>query len=221
MGILRSRQFSVPGHRVITSRWSRLRMRCFTVDVSVSIFQRMSFSAFMRYFRGAAILTRHLKPLDYALTCAGVAAAAPVIGRYLEPLGTLVAVGAWVRRNAPGSAAWLNGAAGQVSGRRRIPPKAGAAGPYRCRADRFGRPCLPVASWPAPARRAPFLRARGLRSRYLYRSSVRYGQAPQQVLDVWRRRVSRSRAGAGVCPGRRLVAWRAPASGLQPDGAYG
>ena len=80
-------------------------MRRFTVDLSVSSFQRMSLQALTRYFRGAAIPTRHLKPLDYALTCTGVAAAAPVIGRYLEPLGTLVAAGAWVRRNAPGSAA--------------------------------------------------------------------------------------------------------------------
>ena len=100
-------------------------MRRFTVALSVSNFQRMPLSALRRYFRGAAILTRHLKPLDCALTCTGVAAATPVIGRYLEPLGTLVAVGAWVRRNAPGSAAWVNGAAGQVSGRRRIRPKAG------------------------------------------------------------------------------------------------
>jgi acetyl esterase/lipase len=149
----------------------------------------MSSSAFMGNFRGAAILTRHLKPLDCALTCTGVAAAAPVIGRYLEPLGILVAVGAWVRRNAPGSAAWLNGAAGQVSGRRRIPPKAGELQALTDVAlTGLVEPGLPVASWPAPDRRAPFLRARGLRSRYLYRSSVRYGEAPQQVLDVWRRR---------------------------------
>jgi acetyl esterase/lipase len=164
-------------------------MRRFTVDLSVSNFQRMSLPALTRYFRGAAIPTRHLKPLDYALTCTGVAAAVPVMGRYLEPLGTLVAAGAWVRRNAPGSAAWLNGAAGQVSGRRRIPPKAGELQALTDVAlTGLVAPDLPPASWPAPARRAPFLRARGLRSRYLYRSSVRYGEAPQQVLDVWRRR---------------------------------
>jgi acetyl esterase/lipase len=164
-------------------------MRCFTVDVSVSTFQRMSLPALMRQFRGAPIPTGHLTPRNYALTCTDVAAAAPVIGRYLEPLGTLVAAGAWVRRNAPGSAAWLNGAAQQISGRTRIPPKAGELQALTDVAlTGLVAPDLPVASWPAPDRRAPFLRARGLRSRYLYRSSVRYGDAPQQVLDVWRRR---------------------------------
>ena len=159
------------------------------MDVSVSTFLRMSLSALTRHFRGAPIPTRRLKPLDCALTCTGVAAAAPVIGRYLEPLGTLVAAGAWVRRNAPGSAAWLNGAAGQISGRTRIPPQAGELQALTDVAlTGLVAPGLPVAAWPTPDRHAPFLRARGLRSRYLFRRSVRYGDAPQQVLDVWRRR---------------------------------
>lgn len=47
----------------------------------------------------------------------------------------------------------------------------------------------PVAvQWPAPDRRAPVLRATAHRRRYLFRSAVRYGDAPQQVLDVWRRK---------------------------------
>ena len=164
-------------------------MRCFTVDVSVNTFLGMPWPLVTRYFRGAPIPTRRLRPLDCALTCAGVAAAVPGIGRYLEPLGTLVAAGAWVKRNAPGSAGWLNGAAGQISGRTRIPPKTGELQALTDVAlTGLVAPRLPVASWPAPDRRAPFLRARGLRSRYLYRSSVRYGDAPQQVLDVWRRR---------------------------------
>ena len=164
-------------------------MRRFTVDVSVSNFRRMSLPPITRYFRRAPSPTRHVRPLNYALTCTGVAAGAPVIGRYLEPLGTLVAAGAWIRRNAPGSAAWLNGAAQQISGRTRIPPKAGELQALTDVAlAGLVASDQPVTSWPAPDRRAPFLRALGLRSRYLYRSSVRYGDAPQQVLDVWRRR---------------------------------
>jgi acetyl esterase/lipase len=149
----------------------------------------MSLSTLRRQFRGAPIASGHRKPINYALTCTDLAANVPLIGRHLEPLGTLVAAAGWVRRNAPGSAAWLNGAAQQISGRRRIPPQAGElqalADVALTGLDASG---LPLAAWPAPARRAPFLRAPGLRSRYLYRSSVRYGDAPQQVLDVWRRR---------------------------------
>ena len=48
-------------------------------------------------------------------------------------------------------------------------------------------PDAPVAPWPAPDGVAPLRHARRLRSRYLFRSAVRYGDAPQQLLDVWRR----------------------------------
>jgi acetyl esterase/lipase len=149
----------------------------------------MSMSTLRRQFRGAPILSGHRTPINYALTCTDLAANVPLIGRHLEPLGTLVAAAGWVQRNAPGSAAWLNGAAQQISGRRRIPPKAGE---LQALADvaltGLVAADLPTSVWPAPDRHAPFMRARGLRSRYLHRSSVRYGDASQQVLDVWRRR---------------------------------
>jgi acetyl esterase/lipase len=151
----------------------------------------MSLSVLMRHLRGlsAPITTGRVNPLAYALTCTDVAAALPVIGRYLEPIGTMVAAGAWIQRNAPGSAAWLNGAAQQISGHTRIAPKAGELQALAdvALAGLFG-PDRPGASWPAPDRNPPYLRARGLRSRYLYRRSVSYGDAPQQVVDVWRRR---------------------------------
>ena len=41
--------------------------------------------------------------------------------------------------------------------------------------------------WPAPDPIRPVLRAAQHRRRYLYRSALRYGDAPQHVLDIWRR----------------------------------
>ena len=132
---------------------------------------------------------RRAEPLDYALACCDAAAAVPMLGKYLESLGTLTAVGAWVGRNACGSAAWLSGAAAQISGRHSgTPPEPGALEALSAAAlAGLVAADAPVAPWPAPNGVAPFLRARTLRSRYLYRRAVPYGDAPQQVLDVWRR----------------------------------
>ena len=84
-------------------------------------------SALLRHLHrlSAPLATGRVKPFDYALTCTDAVSALPVIGRHLEPLGTLVAAAGWIQRNAPSSAAWINGAAQQISGHTRIPPKAG------------------------------------------------------------------------------------------------
>jgi acetyl esterase/lipase len=42
--------------------------------------------------------------------------------------------------------------------------------------------------WPAPERIQPVLRAAAQRRRYLYRSALPYGDEPQHVLDIWRRK---------------------------------
>ncbi len=126
------------------------------------------------------------QPLDYALAASDAAAALPMIGKHLEPLGTLTAAGAWAHRNAPGSAASLIGASRRNTHTRPQPAQlqalASAALAGLVAPETLGAP------WPAPPRFAPLLHAGGLRRRYLYRSAVRYGHAPQQVLDVWRRR---------------------------------
>lgn len=46
-------------------------------------------------------------------------------------------------------------------------------------------PTDPAIEWPAPERQAPVLKMR-LHRRSLHRSSVRYGDHPSQLLDVWR-----------------------------------
>jgi len=43
-------------------------------------------------------------------------------------------------------------------------------------------------NWPEPDRLAPLLRYRPYRRHYLHRTSVQYGDAPEQHLDIWRRR---------------------------------
>lgn len=127
--------------------------------------------------------------MDYALAWCDVAAAVPLLGQYLESLGTMTAACAWIRRDAPGTAAWVSSAAQQISGRHSgIPPEPGALEALSAAAlAGLAAADAPVAPWPAPDGVAPFRRARRLRSRYLYRSAVRYGDAPQQLLDVWRR----------------------------------
>jgi acetyl esterase/lipase len=51
----------------------------------------------------------------------------------------------------------------------------------------YGGHYAPAAAQPGGSRIPPFARARAQRRRCLYRSSVRYGGHPAQLLDVWRR----------------------------------
>lgn len=112
----------------------------------------------------------------------------PLVGRHLEPLGAITAMGAWGYRHAPDfvSTAIRNRvpeAAEQRRLERAMTNDVAATAlrefvsPERCNVD-----------WPAPDRLAPVLRGAAQRRRFLYRSAVRYGDAPGQVLDVWRRR---------------------------------
>jgi acetyl esterase/lipase len=112
----------------------------------------------------------------------------PLVGRHLEPLGAITAMGAWGYRHAPDfvSSAIRNrvpAAAEQRRLDREMTNEVAAAAlrefvaPERCKVD-----------WPAPDRFAPVLRGAAQRRRYLHRSTVRYGDSPGQVLDVWRRR---------------------------------
>ncbi len=143
----------------------------------------------MPHYRCVSAYGRRLmeaRPLDYALAASDAAAALPMIGKHLEPLGTLTAAGAWLHRNAPGSAAWLTGAHRRTT---HTPAQPGGLQALATAAlAGLGAPETLGAPWPEPPRLAPVLHAGGLRRRYLYRSAVRYGHAPQQVLDVWRRR---------------------------------
>jgi len=113
-------------------------------------------------------------------------ASLPVVGRHLEPLGGVTAMGVWGYRQVPGfvsasAKAWLT------------PGIARFARPSVTRPRRYlTLRCAGIVSgkdldieWPAPERTPPFWRALQHR-RHLHRTSVRYGRHPAQLLDVWR-----------------------------------
>jgi len=129
------------------------------------------------------------RPLDYMLAMTDAYASLPLVGRHLEPLGGLTAMGVWGYRHAPKfmSAAIRNMLAPRAAELRkheleRTNTVAAAALRGIVSADRLD------VTWPAPDRLSPLLRGTAQRRRYLHRSSVRYGSVPGQVLDVWRRK---------------------------------
>jgi len=128
------------------------------------------------------------RPVDYMLAMSEFYATLPLVGRHLEPLGAITAMGAWGYRHAPDfvSTAVRNRAPGAAAQRRRDRARTNQVAaavlrefvsPERCNVD-----------WPAPDRVAPVLRTAPQRRRYLYRGAVSYGDSRSQVLDVWRRR---------------------------------
>jgi acetyl esterase/lipase len=128
------------------------------------------------------------RPGDYMLAFSVAGASLPVIGKHLEPLGGMTAMGVWGARHAPNAISamkkdWLT--PGINDERRR---------------DRASTHQVSVAAlrgvvsaaeleteWPAAERTPPIWEALRQR-RYLYRRAVHYGDHPAQVLDVWRRK---------------------------------
>jgi acetyl esterase/lipase len=128
------------------------------------------------------------KPGDYMLAWSDAMASLPVVGRHLEPLGGLTAMGVWGYRQVPEYLA--------ASKKARQTPRPVA----NRQADRDQTHAVLDAAlrgvvsnqdldieWPAPDKAPPIWRALQHR-RYLRRTSVRYGKLPSQLLDVWRRK---------------------------------
>ncbi|BBZ46293.1 alpha/beta hydrolase [Mycobacterium parmense] len=128
------------------------------------------------------------RPGDYALALTTMGASLPVVGRHLEPLGGVTAMGVWGVRHAPDF----------MSSMRRDMFKPGT-GEAR-RRDRESTRDVSLAAlrgvvsaadldleWPVAERTPPIWDAMRQR-RYLYRRGVHYGDHPAQVLDVWRRK---------------------------------
>jgi acetyl esterase/lipase len=137
------------------------------------------------------------RPVDYLLAMSQYPAGLPLVGKHFEPLGALTAMGVWGYRHAPD---FMSGVA------RNVLDRSAAEARSRDRA-RTNEVCAAAlrgivsaerlsVDWPAPDRFSPLLRAAQQRRQYLYRTSVRYGDAPEQLLDVWRRR----ELGAGPAP---------------------
>lgn len=127
-------------------------------------------------------------PADYLLAMSRAGAALPIIGKRLEPLGTMAAMSVWGIRIAPELMS--------TSAKGRFAPGSGETR----RRDRESTNEVSIAAlrgtvsaaeldldWPAADRTPPFWAAlRG--SKYLHRRGVHYGDHPAQMLDVWRRK---------------------------------
>lgn len=125
-------------------------------------------------------------PADYLLAASVAATSLPVIGRHLEPLGGATAMSIWGVRHTPdfvGSAvkSWFAPGAGELKKQQRDSTSAVTEA-----ALRGVVPAADLAiTWPRPERTPPVWKALEHR-RHVYRSSVRYGDDPSQLLDVWR-----------------------------------
>jgi len=128
------------------------------------------------------------RPGDYMLALSDAMASLPVVGRYLEPLGGVTAMGLWGYRMAPefmsaSAKSWLTSGIGETRKAERDQTQTVLDAALR---GVVSSKDLDV-EWPAPDHKPPFWRALQHR-RYLHRSSVRYGKHPVQLLDVWRRK---------------------------------
>lgn len=128
------------------------------------------------------------RPADYLLAVSVASASLPVVGKRLEPLGGVAAIGVWGSRHLPHfvsatAKSWLTPGTGAVRRRERDQTSAVS--------DAALRGVVSAAEldieWPEPEQLPPVWKALQHR-RHLYRSSVRYGSDPAQVLDVWRRK---------------------------------
>jgi len=125
-------------------------------------------------------------PADYMLAASVAATSLPVIGKHLEPLGGVTAMSIWGVRHTPdfvGAAvkSWFTPGIGEVKKQQRD-----ATASVTQAALHGVVPAKDLAiTWPAPERTPPVWKALEHR-RSVYRSSVRYGDSPSQLLDVWR-----------------------------------
>jgi len=124
-------------------------------------------------------------------------ASLPVIGKHLEPLGAATAMGIWGYRHMPdflGATArsWFEPGNAELRQQERDATNAVTEAALR---GIVAAKDLEI-EWPAPESAPPlwkFLQHR----RSVHRTSVRYGNLPSQLLDVWRRKDSPA---SGRCP---------------------
>jgi acetyl esterase/lipase len=115
-----------------------------------------------------------LHPIDVVLASTRMYSRLPVVGKHLEPFAGLTAMALWGGHYAPAA---VRAAVGRRTGPRGVPDALVVAD---AAADA-------VADSVWESRLPPYVRARAQRRKSLYRSSIRYGDHPAQLLDVWRR----------------------------------
>ncbi|TDH56791.1 alpha/beta hydrolase [Mycobacterium eburneum] len=128
------------------------------------------------------------RPADYMLAVSVASASLPVVGKHLEPLAGATAMGVWGARHLPTfltttAKSWLTPGIGAIRKAERDQTHAVSDAALR---GVVAASDLDIA-WPPPERTPPVWKALQHR-RHLYRSAVRYGSHPAQLLDVWRRK---------------------------------
>jgi acetyl esterase/lipase len=128
------------------------------------------------------------RPGDFALALSVAGASLPVVGKHLEPLGGVTAMGIWGARLAPEAVSatakyWLT--PGITDLRRRDGESTHDVSVAALRGV-VSSADLDL-EWPAAEKTPPIWDAMRQR-RYLYRRGVHYGDSPAQVLDVYRRK---------------------------------
>jgi acetyl esterase/lipase len=131
------------------------------------------------------------RPADYALAMSVAGASLPVVGKHLEPLGTMTAMGVWGARHAPEIVSAIARERFRP-GRPRVPetPPLSPLDPRDVAVAALRGVVSPAdldLEWPTAERTPPIWEAMRQR-RHLYRRGVHYGDSPAQVLDVWRRK---------------------------------
>ncbi|MGV0810884.1 alpha/beta hydrolase [Mycolicibacterium boenickei] len=128
----------------------------------------------------------HAKPADHMLALSVASASLPVVGKHLEPFGAMAAMGVWGFRHLPefvtaSAKSWL--APGNSELRKAEREQTNTV------AQEGLRGVVPAnelaIDWPAPDTVPPLWHTLEYR-RDVYRTSVRYGDDPAQLLDVWR-----------------------------------
>jgi acetyl esterase/lipase len=121
------------------------------------------------------------------IALSGASAAVPLVGRHLEVLGGFAALGVGGRRYV---SSIVTGVAqsrlSRGSAEQRAAHLASTPSVLTAALDGIVAPDDLAKPWPSHRDRAPLWKAAGQR-RYVYRSAVRYGDHPSQLLDVWRR----------------------------------
>ena len=126
------------------------------------------------------------QPGDYVIALSAASSSLPVVGRHIQPISGMAALGVGGRRYVPGLvSAMARARFGQDGDQHRqelaqTPAVLTEALQGIVSAEVLAQP------WPSHRQQAPLLKAPAQR-RYVYRSSVRYGDHPAQLLDIWRR----------------------------------
>lgn len=143
---------------------------------------------FGRGLRAAVKCALRARPADYLLAATTASGSIPLVGRHFQHVGSMTALSVWGARFMPDLLAatarsWVNPGNAQTRTLERDLTNTVSAAALRdvVRADDL------AISWPAPQRSAPLWQVAQQR-KLVYRTSVRYGDDPGQLLDVWRRK---------------------------------